>query len=547
MGGPPQHGKRHVETEVPSGRRGPEKVAEEGELKPERRLEQDGPLKDVVPSKEKASEDLKVFFDRLDARMKDKEKLRIVSEWASKQTDPEILRRAMIDIKTDLTDFYEKHINLAAEYLTKVDNPNGNITFDVNFKGNEVAEWKIGAGHMLPPTVKAIKVYDDDGKVVTEYAERGIRDGRVGYFDSNTGKYALVHSGYKIEVLNTRGEKAEETVSCIAEERELFYKDGQKLLIKENLQQYFEAKKLNIVIDEAYFVSGLNDLFVKLNESNSNWYRDYLEGKFSSSDFEKFFDSQFSDEDFNLMTNLSALRDLQAKADKKESGIYDRLALSDFYRLREDSRFFELKGKVLSPDELSKFKTEKLKDQEFTDYSFESKEVASDEPFVSGRDHEGHLFYLRVGAMKAFKKAMTIAESMGMKLIVTSSHRGIARQSELYREGLAKRGGDVKEARKWVATPGGSPHHTGGAVDVYVKVNGKGGISHPNQKYLKQILPRAGFVNYAAEPWHWEIYTKRWRRITGQSGTLYAKHLPALNKTQLASYDDYARDETAAA
>src|SRR3990167_2841024 len=143
--------------------------------------------------------------------MKDKEKFRIVSEWAAKQTDPEILRRGMVDVKTDLTDFYEKHINLAAEYLTKIENPNGNITFSVNFKGNEIAEWKIGAGHMLPPTVKAIRVIDDEGKIVADYAERGIRDGRVGYFDPSSGKYALVHTGYKIEILNTREEKAQET------------------------------------------------------------------------------------------------------------------------------------------------------------------------------------------------------------------------------------------------------------------------------------------------------------------------------------------------
>lgn len=532
-----------AETESPSDKPEPEeqKAAETEAQRAARQPEQDSPLKEIAPSKEKSLEDLKVFFAKLDARMKDPEKMRKISEWAAKQTDPEVLRRGMVDVKTDLSDFYEKHLNLAAEYLTKVENPNGNITFSVNFKGNETAEWKVGAGHMLPPTVKAIRVIDDEGKVVVSYAERGIRNGRVGYFDTTTGKYALVHSGYKIEVLNTMDEKAPETVASITEERELFYKDGQKLLIKENLQEYFKSKKLDVVIDEVYFTGGLNDLFVKLNESNPNWYKDSAEKKFAYADFEKFFDTQFSQEDFNLMANLSALRDLQAKADKEESGIYDHLALSDFYRLKGDSRFDDLKGKVLPQEELVKFKGEKLKDQDFTDYSFDSKEVATNDDFVSGTDHEGNLFYLRVGAMAAFRKAMAIAKSMGMQLIVNSSHRGKARQAELWREGVAKRGGDERAARKWVATPGGSPHHTGGAVDVYVKVNGRGGIRHANQKYLKQILPRAGFVNYDVEPWHWEIYTQRWSKISGQSGPLYAKYLPALKKPQLASYDDYMR------
>lgn len=535
--------KRLPKDEVPSDKSEPEaqRVAETEAQRAARKPEQDSPLKEIAPSKEKSLEDLKAFFDKLDARIKDPEKMRKISEWAAKQTDPEVLRRGMVDVKTDLADFYEKHLNLAAEYLTRVENPNGNITFSVNFKGNETAEWKIGAGHLLPPTVNAIKVIDDEGKPVVKRAEREIRNGRVGYFDPVTHKYALVHSGYKIEVLNTMEEKAPETVASVTEERELFYKDGQKLLIKGNLQKYFKSKKLNVVIDDAYFTGGLNDLFVKLNESNPNWYKDSVENKFAYADFEKFFDTQFSQEDFNLMANLSALRDLQAKADKEESGIYDHLALSDFYRLKGDSRFTDLKGKILPQQELVKFKGEKLEDQDFTDYSFESKEVATDEEFVSGTDHEGHLFYLRVGAMAAFRKAMAIAKSMGMQLIVNSSHRGKVRQAELYKAGVAKRGGDVQAARKWVAPPGGSPHHTGGAIDVYVRVNGQGGIRHPNQKYLKQILPRAGFVNYNVEPWHWEIYTQRWAKISGQSGPLYAKYLPALKKSPLASYDDYMR------
>jgi D-alanyl-D-alanine dipeptidase len=152
-------------------------------------------------------------------------------------------------------------------------------------------------------------------------------------------------------------------------------------------------------------------------------------------------------------------------------------------------------------------------------------------------DYFGNIFYLRVGAMRAFKKAEQIGRSMNPPVLLkmNSSHRGIARQEKLYAEALRKYG-SPSAARKWCATPGGSPHHTGGAIDVAAIVNGKGGIRHANQKYLKIILPQAGWVNYEAEAWHWEIYTKRWKRKTGATGIIYENRLAAIKKSEIAPY-----------
>lgn len=142
-------------------------------------------------------------------------------------------------------------------------------------------------------------------------------------------------------------------------------------------------------------------------------------------------------------------------------------------------------------------------------------DVDPNEPFEKDTDHFGGEVILRKSAMKAFKNAMRIAEGKGMRLKVTSSYRSFKSQEKLHSHGVGKYGTSEK-ANKWVAKAGHSNHHTGGTFDIAAMVknsNGKwvGGTSHPNQKYLWDILPKAGFVNYDLEPWHWEIYTARWR------------------------------------
>ena len=77
--------------------------------------------------------------------------------WASQQIDVEVLRRAEVSAEENIKDPFEKHVRLASEYITSGVRVNGHVGFTVDFKGNETAEWKVGAGHILPPTVKAVK------------------------------------------------------------------------------------------------------------------------------------------------------------------------------------------------------------------------------------------------------------------------------------------------------------------------------------------------------------------------------------------------------
>lgn len=66
-----------------------------------------------------------------------------------------------------------------------------------------------------------------------------------------------------------------------------------------------------------------------------------------------------------------------------------------------------------------------------------------------------------------------------------------------------------KEARKWVARPGSSPHRTGRALDFNMGISNKSANVDLQRKtevygWLKDNAVTYGFYNYPAEPWHWE-------------------------------------------
>jgi hypothetical protein len=85
----------------------------------------------------------------------------------------------------------------------------------------------------------------------------------------------------------------------------------------------------------------------------------------------------------------------------------------------------------------------------------------------------------------------------------------VARQRGLWTAAL-RRYGSPQAARRWVAPPGGSTHHTGRAIDLALGTRN----SSDNIRALRATLPyrwlvcnapRFGFFPYAVEPWHWEF------------------------------------------
>jgi hypothetical protein len=93
-------------------------------------------------------------------------------------------------------------------------------------------------------------------------------------------------------------------------------------------------------------------------------------------------------------------------------------------------------------------------------------------------------------------------------LLPVSGFRSQARQHELWQRALKKYGSE-EAARKWVAKPGGSAHHSGRAVDCWLGTPvGSEHVSQQRQtpawSWLVSNAERFGFYPYEAEPWHWE-------------------------------------------
>lgn len=94
------------------------------------------------------------------------------------------------------------------------------------------------------------------------------------------------------------------------------------------------------------------------------------------------------------------------------------------------------------------------------------------------------------------------ARKAGINLSITSAYRNDAYQQKLFDKAV-KKYGSVAAARKWVATPGGSAHRTGRALDI--GINGKAVQSGSKASaWLKKNAKKYGFYPYEAEAWHWE-------------------------------------------
>jgi D-alanyl-D-alanine carboxypeptidase len=126
--------------------------------------------------------------------------------------------------------------------------------------------------------------------------------------------------------------------------------------------------------------------------------------------------------------------------------------------------------------------------------------------------HPRALIRLHHAAHSAYMRLKRAAEAAGVPpnlLTIVSGHRSIATQTVLWERALARYGSPAA-ARVFVAPPGGSPHHTGRAIDFYLGTpNDSANIAAlrgtPAYRWLVCNAGRFGFTPYAAEPWHWEF------------------------------------------
>jgi D-alanyl-D-alanine dipeptidase len=119
--------------------------------------------------------------------------------------------------------------------------------------------------------------------------------------------------------------------------------------------------------------------------------------------------------------------------------------------------------------------------------------------------------------------------AQGYTLTITSAHRDIAKQQQLYDACAPNCGGTVARPNP------GAPHVVGGAIDIKVSKNGvliDAGPSDAkyayslyaskftdaqkaNQKLIEKLMCDQGWVRYSDEWWHFEYGTTRWNK--GQS------------------------------
>ncbi len=133
----------------------------------------------------------------------------------------ESLRTAGRTEQQNLQDGLKKHALLSSAFLKQVSGQS--LRFKVDFKGNESAYWKVGAGDILPPKVNKIRIYKPDGTILEGTRGYHVHTRRIGYFDQN-GNYLPVFSSDEIEVVETLSNSGVATRRAMSEHVEIYQK-----------------------------------------------------------------------------------------------------------------------------------------------------------------------------------------------------------------------------------------------------------------------------------------------------------------------------------
>lgn len=133
----------------------------------------------------------------------------------------EALRTAGRTEQQNLQDGLTKHALLSSAFLQQV--PGQSLRFKVDFKGNETAYWKVGAGDILPPTVNKIRIYKPDGTILEGTRGYHVHTRRIGYFDQG-GNYLPVFSNDEIEVVETLSNPGVAARRAMSEHVEIYQK-----------------------------------------------------------------------------------------------------------------------------------------------------------------------------------------------------------------------------------------------------------------------------------------------------------------------------------
>lgn len=163
-----------------------------------------------------------------------------LAEWEN-NNNVEKIRTAGVSETENRTNWMRRHALLSSAYLQKTSEQGKGYKFTVDFKGNNLAEWRVGAADMLPPTVLKIKLTRKDGSSSIGIRTQNPGTKRIGYFDEQSLKqsppsydYLSVHSGDAIEILETTNISAMGSQQTIKEHVEIYRRGAAGADVVEN-------------------------------------------------------------------------------------------------------------------------------------------------------------------------------------------------------------------------------------------------------------------------------------------------------------------------
>lgn len=139
---------------------------------------------------------------------------------------------------------------------------------------------------------------------------------------------------------------------------------------------------------------------------------------------------------------------------------------------------------------------------------------------ASAKDFEGGDIQVEKKALDEFYKLQDALHKEGIDIVLDSVYRSVSKQQKLWDDWSADPEKGIEYVRKYVAVPGYSEHHTGLAIDIAIKKDGK--IIYDNDEMIREReifakvhskLADYGFIlrylenredstGYAYEPWH---------------------------------------------
>ncbi len=169
-------------------------------------------------------ENLKHYLEAFDKRrldQKERADFRKQLEQWDLAGSVDAIRRGGVEEKQNLETPLERHIRLASEFLEPTGTP---LTFKVDFRGNQLAYYKVGAADMLPPNVTVITVKKIDGSTLRGERRINPDTGRIGYYDESNS-YIPVYTGDEITIETTGSMPAMGSPASMKEHMEIYGKN----------------------------------------------------------------------------------------------------------------------------------------------------------------------------------------------------------------------------------------------------------------------------------------------------------------------------------